>query len=73
MDEHFMQVQIIGNASPTIMESFSSCGFHNILLKNISSCKLFKPTPIQKYVLPILMAGRDLMASAPTGCGITVG
>lgn len=72
MDENCVQVHVNGIDSPTIMESFPSCGFHNILLKNLEPCNIFKPTPIQKYVLPIVMSGRDLMASAPTGCGKTV-
>ena len=38
---------------------------------NVRKAKFSRPTPVQKYALPAVMAGRDLMACAQTGSGKT--
>lgn len=50
--------------------SFEVSNIHKSLLVNMS--KLNVPTRILKDVLPIIMGGRDLVASAPAGSSKTV-
>lgn len=51
---------------------FEDAGFTDVFLDNIRRAGWEKPTPIQKYAIPIIMAGHDMMACAQTGSGKTV-
>jgi len=66
-------VSTTGNGSEAIncIERFSDAQFHEQLSNNISRCGYERPTPIQKYSIPIITGQRDLMACAQTGSGKT--
>lgn len=65
-------VEATGQDSPRHISSFEECGFSETTMRNIKLCNYTKPTPVQKHAIPIVMAGRDLMACAQTGSGKTV-
>ena len=46
-------------------------GSRQILLDNVRRSGYSRPTPVQKYAIPSILAGRDLMACAQTGSGKT--
>lgn len=52
-------------------ESFADMALHQQLMENVTRCRYTKPTPVQKYGVPVVIAGRDMMACAQTGSGKT--
>lgn len=67
-----IEVKVSGTNPPQSITSFNSSGLSTILLDNLSNCNFSTPTPVQNYAIPIIIDGRDLMASAQTGSGKTV-
>jgi len=53
------------------LKTFEDANLHPTVMNNIKLCKYTKPTPIQRYSLPVIMGERDLMACAQTGSGKT--
>lgn len=65
-------VEVSGNnVPPPVNTTFAETELEESLKKNIERCKYVKPTPIQRHAIPIVIAGRDLMACAQTGSGKT--
>ena len=66
-------VEVSGNNAPDPIDSYSVETIGEDLFRNTQLCGYTKPTPVQKYSVPIGSAGRDLMACAQTGSGKTAG
>lgn len=66
-------VEATGNDVPEPVNEFASPPLEEHLLTNIALARYSKPTPVQKYSIPIVAAQRDLMACAQTGSGKTGG
>ena len=66
-------VEASGNGVPEPVLQFTNPPLDGHLLSNIQLANYKTPTPVQKYSIPIVMGGRDLMACAQTGSGKTGG
>ena len=64
-------VKVLGENKPAPLVNFQSSGLATVVLENVKRAEYTVPTPVQKHGMPIIMAGRDLMASAQTGSGKT--
>ena len=53
--------------------SFQSLGLSKALLKAINNQGYTAPSPIQKNAIPLILKGKDILASAQTGTGKTAG
>ncbi len=51
--------------------SFQNFVLDDRLLKSVKDCGFQTPSDIQKQAIPLILQGKDLMASAPTGTGKT--
>ncbi|XP_069737274.1 probable ATP-dependent RNA helicase DDX4 [Phaenicophaeus curvirostris] len=68
-DENIVEVSGIDPPAPLL--SFEEANLCQTLNRNIAKAGYCKLTPVQKYSIPIILAGRDLMACAQTGSGKT--
>ncbi|KAL8419142.1 hypothetical protein RB594_002372 [Gaeumannomyces avenae] len=66
-------VEATGHDVPEPVLSFTNPPLDDHLITNIALARYNMPTPVQKYSIPIVMGGRDLMACAQTGSGKTGG
>ena len=66
-------VEVSGDDVPEPVTQFTSPPLDAHLVTNIGAAGYKVPTPVQKYSIPIVANGRDLMACAQTGSGKTGG
>ncbi|XP_046459321.1 ATP-dependent RNA helicase DDX3X-like isoform X2 [Daphnia pulex] len=64
-------VEATGNDVPAHINTFEDVKLTEIIRSNIALTRYDKPTPVQKYAIPIILARRDVMACAQTGSGKT--
>ena len=57
-------VEATGAGVPEPITTFAGSPLDPVLLENITNARYNTPTPVQKYSVPIVAAGRDLMACA---------
>lgn len=66
-------IEVSGDDIPEPIEVYTVETIGEDLFRNVQLCGYERPTPVQKYSVPIGSAGRDLMACAQTGSGKTAG
>ncbi|CAN0296716.1 unnamed protein product, partial [Ectocarpus fasciculatus] len=66
-------VETSGENVPEPIDSFEMDMLGEDLMRTTNLCGYTKPTPVQKYSIPIGISNRDLMACAQTGSGKTAG
>ncbi|MFP4154627.1 MAG: DEAD/DEAH box helicase [Halothiobacillaceae bacterium] len=60
-------------SNETPANTFADLGLSEPLLRALDSVGYENPTPIQAKAIPVVLAGRDLLAAAQTGTGKTAG
>lgn len=66
-------IEVSGENIPDPIDTYSAETIGEDLFRNTVLCGYARPTPVQKYSVPIGQQGRDLMACAQTGSGKTAG
>ena len=51
--------------------TFEELGLSPVLLRTVAEEGYTEPTPVQQRAIPIVLAGRDILAAAQTGTGKT--
>lgn len=46
---------------------WENLGLHPVMVQNIGLCRFDRPTAIQSYAIPAVLANQDLIAVAQTG------
>ncbi|KAF4345965.1 ATP-dependent RNA helicase [Fusarium beomiforme] len=71
LDFSRIEVQQEGPTKIDPIRSFKEAGIHPAMLENIELCGYDYPTPIQKFAIPSILSGHDVIGIAQTGSGKT--
>lgn len=66
-------IEVDNDDCPGPIVEFKDSNLQREILNALTRRNILCPTPVQMQAIPVLMAGRDLIAIAPTGCGKTLG
>ncbi|KAM5346744.1 hypothetical protein ACJ41O_009749 [Fusarium nematophilum] len=66
-----IDVQQEGPVKIDPVRTFRDAGLHPAMLENVSLCGFDNPTPIQKFTIPSILMGHDVIGIAQTGSGKT--
>jgi len=61
-----------GKRLPDFVESYKELNLYADLQATLDKLGFVQPTPIQKYAIPVILDGQDVMATAQTGSGKTL-
>ncbi|KAI6651658.1 vasa A [Oopsacas minuta] len=64
-------VQLTGREPTSQITTFAEARLSTTISLNVTKAGYNEPTPVQKYGIPVVLAGRDLMGCAQTGSGKT--
>ncbi|KAG9302138.1 hypothetical protein G9A89_020572 [Geosiphon pyriformis] len=62
---------VVKGAKITPVQTFEEGDLHKQMQENVRLARYSRPTPVQKWAIPIITEGHDLMACAQTGSGKT--
>ncbi|KAK7426764.1 hypothetical protein QQZ08_006800 [Neonectria magnoliae] len=66
-----IEVQQEGPVKIDPVRTFRDAGLHPVMLENVELCGYDNPTPIQKFTIPSILQGHDVIGIAQTGSGKT--
>jgi len=64
-------LMVTGKNAPNTIKTFEDANLRALVMENIKKSGYHFPTPVQKGAIPVVLARRDLIASAITGSGKT--
>lgn len=66
------EISVVGEGIPPHVNNFDECHLNQKLLYTLTNILKYKePTPVQKYGIPLIMAGHNAIIYSHTGSGKT--